>query len=433
MNGTELREARARFRGFVEPLLPLMGRSERRTWAALYIHGLLLEGGRKTAATMAARFGGDEQALQQFVSQSPWDWVPVRQALAERMVEHAGSRPAWLVDDTGFPKQGKHSVGVARQYSGTLGKTGNCQIGASLNYATGDGCFPLDFQLYLPESWASDPVRREEAGIPEEITFQRKWEIALAMIDRARGWGVPRGPVVADAGYGVASEFRAGLRARGLSYSVGITKDVTVWPGRLVRKPPPPHNGRGRPRKPELPPAQSVLAVARSLPEDAWSDVTWRQGSRGPMKGRFAAIRVQPAHDTLQGAEDEPVCWLLIEWPRDQQEPTKYWLSNLSEDSTLTDLVYVAKIRWWVEQNYGQLKDELGLDHFEGRSWRGWHHHVTLTMIAFDFLVMEGYREKKPYWVDPPESAPGTAADALYLDRLLSDVRPTGHPRRYLT
>jgi SRSO17 transposase len=433
MNGTELREARARFRSFVEPLLPLMGRSERRMWAAFYIRGLLLEGGRKTAATMASRFGGDEQAVQQFLSQSPWDWMPVRQTLAETMVQHAGGRAAWLLDDTGFPKQGTHSVGVARQYSGTLGKTGNCQIGASLNYATDDGCFPLDFQLYLPEAWASDPRRRQEAGIPEEITFKRKWEIGLEMIDRVRGWDVPKRPVVADAGYGVASDFRAGLRDRGLLYVVGITRDVTVWQGGLARKPAAEYTGRGRPRKPELPPTQSVLEVARSLPEDAWAQITWREGSRGPMRNRFAAVRVQPAHATLQGENDEPVCWLLIEWPDNAAEPTRYWLSNLGEDVTLTDLVYWAKIRWWIEQNYGQLKDELGLDHFEGRSWRGWHHHVTLTMIAFDFLVMEGYRQKKTYWVDPTESPPGTAVAALHLDRLLPNVRPPRHRRRYLT
>ena len=296
-----------------------------------------------------------------------------------------------------------------------------------------DGCFPLDFQLYLPEAWASDARRRQEAGIPEEITFQRKWEIAVEMIDRVCGWAVPKGPVVADAGYGVASQFRAALRARGLTYCLGITKDVTVWLGGLVRKAAPQYAGRGRPRKPELPPTQSVLEAARSLGEDAWAQITWRQGSRGPMTSRFAAVRVQPAHDTLQGEEDEPVCWLLIEWPSDEQEPTRYWLSNLGEDTTLTDLVYVAKIRWWVEQNYAQLKDELGLDHFEGRSWRGWHHHVTLTMIAFDFLVMEGYRQKKLYWVDPAQSPSGTAEDALHLDRLLSDVRTPGHPRRHLT
>jgi SRSO17 transposase len=413
MNGTELREARARFADFVELLLPLVGRLERRKWAAFYIRSLLLEGGRKTAATMADRFGGNEQAVQQFVNQSPWDWMPARQQASERLARFAGRRVAWVVDDTGFPKQGKHSVGVARQYSGTLGKTGNCQIGVSLNCASDDGCFPLDFQLYLPEAWASDAKRRQAAGIPAEITFQRKWEIALAMIDGVREWDVPEGVVVADAGYGVATEFRAGIRVRKLQYVLGITRDVTVWRGAALRGPSPAYTGRGRPRKAPLPKAETALAVAKSLPDEAWTQVTWREGVRGPMAGRFAAVRVQPAHATLHGNIDEPLSWLLIEWPADEPEPTRYWLSNLGEKTSLQELVYWAKIRWWIEQNYQQLKDELGLDHFEGRSWRGWHHHVTLTMIAFDFLVLEGYRQKKLYWVDPPESEAGTAVAIL--------------------
>jgi SRSO17 transposase len=317
------------------------------------------------------------------------------------------------LDDTGFPKQGKHSVGVARQYSGTLGKTGNCQIGVSLNYACDDGCFPVDFQLYLPEEWASDSGRRAKAGVPEEVRFRRKWEIGWEMIDRVREWEVPPGVIVADAGYGIATEFRAGLRARGLKYVVGITREVTVWRGGVKRGPAPAYQGHGRPRKGSLPARGTVLEVAQSLPEDAWVEVIWREGTRGPMKGRFAAVRVQPTHGTLRDGEDEPVSWLLIEWPSDAAEPAKYWISNMGEETPLTELVYWAKIRWWIEQNYQQLKDELGLDHFEGRSWSGWHHHVTLAMIAFGFLVLEGYRQKKPYWVDPPESPARTAAYAL--------------------
>jgi SRSO17 transposase len=413
MDGTELREARARFADFVEPLLPHFGRSERRRWAAFYVRGLLLEGGRKTAATMSGRFGGNEQAVQQFISQSPWEWMPIRRQAAERMAQHGGRRAAWLVDDTGFPKQGMHSVGVARQYSGTLGKIGNCQIGVSLNYAADDGCFPLDFQLYLPEAWTTNHARRKKASIPEEMAFQRKWEIALDMIDRVGAWDVPKGIVVADAGYGVSSEFRSALRSRALRYVVGITRDVTAWLGAVERGPARAYSGRGRPPKPPLPKAESVLRIAGALPQEAWVDVTWREGVRGPMKGRFAAVRVQPAHGTLRDNADEPVSWLLIEWPAGEAEPTRYWLSNLDENMTLTDLVYWAKIRWWVEKSYEQLKDELGLDHFEGRSWTGWHHHVTLTMIAFDFLVLEGYRQKKLYWVDPPQSQTGIAATLL--------------------
>ena len=353
------------------------------------------------------------------MSQSSWDWMPVRRELARQMAREASSRAAWLLDDTGFPKKGKHSVGVARQYSGTLGKIGNCQIGVSLNYATDEGCFPLDFQLYLPEEWANDPERRKKAGVPEDLSFKRKWELGLEMIDRARKWGIPVTVVVADAGYGIVTEFRTGLRERRLPYVVGISEKVGVWRN-PVEIGPPPYQGHGRPRtrQRDLPPPENVHEVVKMLPETSWSEVTWREGTKGPMKGRFAALRVQPSHGHTHGKADEPICWLLAEWPPDAEEPTKFWLSNLPESTTLRDLVYWAKIRWWVEQNYQQLKDDLGLDHFEGRSFTGWNHHVTLSMIAFDFLVLEGFRSKKNFWVDPPtcqEGATTSPADAPWI------------------
>lgn len=427
MDKKELREARNRLEAFLEPLLPLMGRLERRRWGAFYVQGLLLEGGRKTAAGMAQRFGGDEQALQQFVSQSPWDWMPVRRELALQLVRAASPRGAWLLDDTGFPKKGKHSVGVARQYSGTLGKVGNCQIGVSLNYATDEGCFPMDFQLYLPQEWVEDRQRCKKAGIPPEVTFKRKWQIGLEMIDRALAWGIPAGVVGADAGYGLVTEFRVGLRERKLRYMVGISHEVGVWTV-PVKLEPPAYQGWGRPRtRPRnLPQPERVLDLAKGLPEQAWHQVIWRQGTKGPMKGRFAALRVQPSHGHTQGKVQEPVQWLLIEWPPDAPEPANFWLSNLAEDASLQELVYWAKIRWWVEQNYQQLKDDLGLDHFEGRSWTGWHHHVTLTMIAFGFLVLEGFRAKKNFWVDPPARQTRTPEDASDPPWFLPNMREKG-------
>lgn len=427
MDRKALQEARGRLAAFVEPLLPLLGRSERRRWGAFYVQGLLLEGGRKTAAGMAERYGGDEQALQQFVNQSPWDWMAVRQALAVRMAREASPRAAWVLDDTGFPKKGEHSVGVARQYSGTLGKVGNCQIGVSLNYATDEGCFPLDFQLYLPESWVQDAARRRKARIPDDVTFKAKWELGLEMIDRGRAWGLPVEVIVADAGYGVVTKFRAELRERQLRYVVGIPGDVGVWRHPVVAEVPA-YQGRGRPRTRarNLPAPEKVLAVAMSLPSEAWFEVMWREGTKGPLQSRFAALRVQPSHGHTQGKVSEPVQWLLVEWPHEEPQPTKFWLSNLPEDTPLRDLVYWAKIRWWVEQNYQQLKDDIGLDHFEGRSWIGWHHHVTLAMVAFDFLVLEGFRSKKNFWVDPPTSQTGAAARADGSPWILPDVPPKG-------
>jgi SRSO17 transposase len=432
MRQEELREARCRFEAFLDPLLPLMGRSERRKWGGFYIQGMMLEGGRKTAAGMSDRYGGNAQAMQQFVSQSPWDWRPVRRALAMQMVGVASSRCAWVLDDTGFPKKGNGSVGVARQYSGTLGKVGNCQIGVSLNYATDEGCFPLDFELYLPEVWIEDAARREKAGVPADITFKRKWEQGLEMIDAAMVWGVPQGVIVTDAGYGVATEFRRQLEARELSYVVGITGDICMWRGPVMPEPVS-YQGFGRPHKARMPETETAAAIAKSLPEDAWSHILWREGTKGPMQGRFAAIKVRPSHGYADGADLEPVIWLLIEWPAGAKEPTKYWLSNLSDEASLRELVYWAKIRWWVEQNYQQLKDDLGLDHFEGRSYNGWHHHVTLTMIAFGFLVMEGFRVKKNYWVDPPSRKERVAEDTADPPWLLPHVRKTSSSRRYFT
>ena len=425
MDRNELLEARGRLEAFMEPLLPLLGRSERRRWGAFYLQGLLLEGGRKTAAGMATRYGGDVQALQQFVNQSPWDWRQVRRSLAQQMMGYVSGGGAWVVDDTGFPKKGSHSVGVARQYSGTLGKVGNCQVAVSLNYATAEGCFPVDFQLYLPQSWIGDGERRQRAGMPAEVTFQTKWQLGLTMLDQATQGGVPRAEVVADAAYGNITQFRRALQERGFHYMVGVPPELTVWT-EPVRVQAPPYQGRGRPVQGnrDLPTPVKLLEVAHRLSKDSWCDVTWRQGVKGPLRGRFAAIRVQPSPGHYHGKVTEPVCWLLMEWPPEAAQPEKFWFSNLPDTATLQELVYWAKIRWWVEQNYQQLKDELGLDHFEGRSWEGWHHHVTLTMIAFDFLVLEGFRAKKNYWVDPPArqtgTPTGTLTDAWFLPLLLS-------------
>lgn len=248
------------------------------------------------------------------------------------------------------------------------------------------------------------------------------------MIDQAREWEIPTGVIVADAGYGVATELRAELQNRKLQYVVGITNEVHVWPGD-IQIPPPEYQGRGRPRRHpvELPPDNSVLDFAKNLTKESWLQITWREGKKGPMTGRFAAARVLPAHGTKRRRKiNEPVQWLLIEWPVTAPEPTKFWLSNMPEETSLKELIYWAKLRWWVEQNYQQLKDDLGLDHFEGCSWAGWHHHVTLTMIAFNFLLTEGFRSKKNFWVDPPTCQEGTATDSFDPAWFLPDLRENG-------
>src|SRR3990172_11028709 len=350
------RAERERLAGFLNEMLAGLGRSERRRWGDVYVRGLLATGGRKATATMASSAAdGNVQAMQQFIGQSPWPWEPLRRRLAQRLIAALGPAAAWIVDDTGFPKKGARSVGVARQYSGTLGKIGNCQVAVSLHYATDDAAIPLDFALYLPEEWL-EPERRERAGIPEDVTFQTKWALALALIDRARQWKTPPGVISADAGYGNVTEFRAGLAARGLTYVLGIQGTTTVWAdqGNLT---PPRRTVRGRPRlKPvDVGPPVSVAVLSRSLPEESWQRVTWR-------------ARVLPSHGYQHGGAKEESCWLLAEWPEGEEAPTKFWLANLSADTDILNLVRFAKIRWWIEQGYQQLKDELGLDHYEGRS-----------------------------------------------------------------
>jgi SRSO17 transposase len=397
-----------RLKGFLDDILVTLGRSERRQWGDVYVRGLLAASGRKATASMATRVSdGNVQAMQQFIGQSPWQWEPLRKELAHRLVEALQPVAAWIVDDTGFPKKGTHSVGVARQYSGTLGKIGNCQVAVSLHYATDDAAMPLDFALYLPEEWL-EQERRREAGIPQDVTFHPKWELALTLIDRALAWEVPRGVITADAGYGNITEFRAALAERQLLYMVGIQNTTSVWvdAGNLIV---PSLGRRGRPRRRPLDMGapMSVAEVSQGLSQEHWQRVTWREGTKGAMTSRFATTRVLPSHSYQHGGDKERTLWLLTEWPEEEEVPTKFWLANLPEGTSIISLVRLAKIRWWIEQGYQQLKDELGLDHYEGRTWQGWNHHVTLTMLAFGFLTLESLYLKKKIWT-AQVSAEGT-------------------------
>jgi len=407
MTASQLRKCRERLEQFLADLLEPVGRSERRHWGGVYVRGLLLNGERKSIEPMAARLAeGNVQALQQFVGQSPWGWDTVWQRLGRRMTAELEPEAAWVVDDTGFPKQGHHSVGVARQYSGTLGKTGNCQVAVSLHHVGQQGHAVLGWRLYLPESWAADEERRQQAGVPPEITFRPKWQLALDLIDQVRSWDLPGRVVIADAGYGEVTEFRDGLEARVLPYVVGVSAKVGVW-----TKPPqaeiPPHRGRGGPpkrydyghQKPT-----SVGEVARQA--KGWKKVRWREGTKGWLESRFLAMRVWPSHGFVRGEPPHKEVWLLMEWPAQEKEPTDYFLCDLPASYTLRRLVRLARCRWKIEHDYHQLKEELGLDHFEGRSWTGWHHHVTLVMLAHAFLTLETLRAQKNFWVDPATDAP---------------------------
>jgi SRSO17 transposase len=393
---------------------PLFGRSDQFTQGRLYLHGLLLDGERKSIEPLSRRVpGGSEQNLQQFINQSPWDPAPVLAAYRARMAAaFASSDGLIVIDDTGFPKQGKHSVGVARQYSGTLGKRANCQVAVSLHYATAEADYPLALRLYLPEAWADAPERLERARVPaRERAFKTKWQIALELLDTVREEGLPHRLVVADAGYGAVTEFRDGLEAREERYIVGLLGSESVFTEPPTWVVPEPRGTRGRPRtRAHLAEAAPRPVAAKELAERLErTTVRWRAGTKGWLEAEFAWVRVWPAHRWGNGVPAEAIPdadgaarWLLVEWRQDGT--IKYALSNLPADTTLEEAVPLWKERWQVERGYLQLKDELGLDHFEGRSWPGFHHHATMTCLAYGFLALERQRAapERPERIEPP-------------------------------
>jgi SRSO17 transposase len=393
---------------------------------------LLLPGERKSIEPMAARLDSENvqpmrQSLHHLVAKAPWsDEVmleQVRNYVLAAMQKH-GPMVAWIVDDTGFPKKGKHSVGVTRQYCGQVGKQENCRVAVSLSVATWSSSLPIAYRLYLPKEWAEDTERRKRTEVPEEVEFQTKPDIALGQIRAAVSANVPRGVVLADAAYGINTEFREELTRLGLQYAVGVQSSMTVWePG----KQPLPAKSRGKMGRPprllqrttDHQPV-SVKQLAMSLPATAFREITWREGTDRKLRSRFATVRVRPAHRDYWKAEPHAGEWLLIEWPRGEAEPSKYWISTLLPDTRLKALVKMAKHRWIIERDYEELKQELGLGHFEGRNWRGFHHHATLCIAAYGFLVAERNR-----------FSPSARAGHLgfVASRSAPDFRPRGSPR----
>lgn len=421
-----------RFAAYVEGLAEAAGHADRHTPLKNYCMGLLLPGERKSVEPMAARLAPDNvrrthQSLHHLVAEAPWDdqemLAQVRREVLPTMQKH-GPVVAWIVDDTAFRKQGKHSVGVARQYCGPIGKHDNCQAAVSLSVATWSSSLPIAWRLYLPEVWCQDCERRQEAGVPQEVVFQTKPEIALEQMRQAVAQRVPAGVVLADAGYGNGMLFRTAVTELGLQYVVGIESSTTVWEaGQQPLAAPPRKPGRGATPKRLQRDAHhqpvTVKELALGLPAAAWKDVGWRQGSRGRLRSRFAAVRVRPAHRDYKRTEPHPEEWLLIEWPKGESEPTKYWLSTLAEKTWLKSLVKMAKHRWIIERDYEELKQELGLGHYEGRGWRGFHHHATLCIAAYGFLVSERNR-----------FSPSARASHVGLPapKARPDFRPRGSP-----
>jgi SRSO17 transposase len=414
-----------RFSAYVNDLVSVIGHADRARPLRDYCTGLLMPCERKSVEPMAAvtapeRTAAQHQSLLHFVGEGRWSDERVLAKVGEMVlpvIERAGPIEAWIIDDTAFPKKGTHSVGVARQYCGQLGKQDNCQVAVSLSVANHHASLPVAYRLYLPEAWASDVARRKKVGVPDQVVFQTKIEIALDQIRAACAAGLPRGVVLMDAGYGNHSELRAALTALELSYVAGILSNTTVWaPGTGPLPPKPYVPGRGRPTKQLRRDAKhqpiKVKDLALSLPAKAWRTITWREGTNVSLKSRFARVRIRIARRDFNRSKPWPEEWLLIEWPKGEKEPTKYWLSSLPPDIGFARLVDLAKLRWRIERDYQELKQETGLDHFEGRGWRGFHHHATLCIAAYGFLISEretippsGPRSSTPFKKSPlPES-----------------------------
>ena len=392
--------ASERFDRYMEHLAAGLGHSDRHAGLRGYCTGLMLPGARKSIEPMAARLdplhaSARHQALHHFVSRAEWSDEHMLQRVAQWVVPKMdfASGGFWIVDDTAFPKKGKHSVGVARQYCGVLGKQDNCQVAVSVSVANEQASLPVAWQLYLPREWALDKARRTKAGVPSDVAFATKTQIALGQLERLLWQGAPRHCVLADAGYGVDTGFRERLDELGLPYVVGITSAVVVWPPGVEPLPPKPYGGMGRPavtpRRTRTRQPVSVKTLAEQVPAQAWQTISWREGTNQSLSSRFAALRVRHAGGNSGRARLKPQQWLLIEWPSGQGEPLKYYLSNLPADTAINDLVAKAHMRWRIERDYQDLKQELGLDHYEGRGWRGVHHHGTLSIAAYGFLVSE--------------------------------------------
>jgi SRSO17 transposase len=390
-----------RFDQYVALLAEAVGHADRARPLRDYCTGLLLPIERKSMEPIAAAVAPDQtkakhQSLQQFITDAPWRDGPVLEVAREYALpalQRHGGVEATIVDETGIPKKGRHSVGVARQYCGQLGKVCNCQVAVTLSLANRWGSLPIAWELYLPQEWAEEGGRRERAGVPEEIQFRTKPEIALAQIKAAINEGLALGVIIADAAFGDDTDFRDDLTALNRPYCVGIREGTTVWPEGQGPLPPAVWSGRGRKpsrrrRDPDHQPV-SVQALARSLPATAFRKVTWREGARGKLSSRFAAVRVRPAHQDYLRTEPRAEEWLLMEWPKGASTPTHYWLSTLPPETSLKKLVYFAQLRWRIERDYEELKQEMGLGHYEGRKWRGFHHHATMCIAAYAFLVAE--------------------------------------------
>jgi len=433
-------DSESRFSGYVEGLVSVLGHADRAGPLRDYCVGLMMPCERKSVEPMAAvtapeRTAAQHQSLLHFVGQAAWSDEKVLAKVREMVlpaIERHGPVEAWIIDDTAFPKKGWHSVGVGRQYCGQLGKQDNCQVAVSLSIANRHASLPVAYRLYLPQDWASDSHRRRKTGVPEDVSFKTKPEIALEQIEAACEAGLARGVVLMDAGYGCNTNLRTSVSALALCYVAGILSQTCVWASGTGPLPPKKWSGRGRRpkliRRDDKHQPVSVKELALGLPNRAWRTIKWREGTAEWLSSRFARVRVRAAHHDYKLTHSRPEEWLLIEWPKGEDEPTKYWLSTLPKDITFRALVDLAKLRWRIERDYQELKQEVGLGHFEGRGWRGFHHHATLCIAAYGFLISE--RETIP--PSGPRSSRTLTKPALprgYRPRGAPDPTPASRPQ----
>jgi SRSO17 transposase len=418
-----------RFERYCDAMVGVLAHADREAPGRWYLKGLVLPGGRKSVEPMAARVQpgnvrSAHQSMHHLVAAADWSDTALLTAVADEVLPTLLDSDApcvWIVDDTGFPKKGEHSVGVARQYCGQTGKTDNCRVAVSLSLANSRGSLPVQFRLYLPKAWTGDAPRRRKVGVPDEVAFATKGQIAWHQIQAALEAGYPRGTVLADAAYGDETAWREQLSRAGLTYAVGIRPATTVWWGHH-QPAQVPARGSGEPGRPRTRAQRdavhqplAVSDLAHALPAKSYRTVTWREGVDKPLTSRFARMRVRAANRDQLRAEE----WLIIEWPRGAAEPTHYWLSNLAQDIGWQPLVNTLMMRWRIERDYQELKQELGLGHYEGRNWRGFHHHASLCIAAYGFLMLErlsGAKKNSARFKTPavPEGLRprGAAADA---------------------
>ncbi len=439
MNLQAIEECEARFEAYVQALASVTGHKDRAGPLRGYCKGLLVETGRKSVEPMAAviapeRTSPQHQSLLHFVGNAAWSDAAVLGKVWELTlpaIEKHGAIEGWILDDTGYPKKGRHSVGVARQYCGQLGKQDNCQNAVSISAANHHASLPIGYRMYLPKEWADDEARRKKAGVPEDVTFKTKPEIALELVKQALEDNIPRGIVLADAGYGADTGFRDAVTELGLPYAMGIGSGASVWAPGTGPLPPKEWSGKGRPparlRRDEGHRPVTVKALALTLKESDWQTINWREGVDKHLQSRFARLRVRPAHEDYRLNEPRPEEWLVIEWPEGEDEPTKYWLSTLDAGISFEKLVDIIKLRWRIERDYQELKQELGLGHYEGRGWRGFHHHATLCIAAYGFLISE--RETIPPSGDAaPTRFKKPAIPEGYRPRGTPHPHPAPHP-----